>query len=274
MKKSIIQSPQMDIFQPPAFRFRGPQVFRELRKALAEAFGTDQSLTRLATLTGKPRATTHHWFHVFSHPHLIFFLGLLEQLPEKKRVELVNQFCRELPLLNHPRLDHDPMAIGALENIAKKKTGFTIISGRNGTDFQRSFVLAALGNAIKRSPDPGLLVAGIDIHEPIKLVPINGLTYLRDSVAELSLQTLVKEAWVKIDFSNINILLLNCVWSRSSHLRRHIIERGQTCHVVLAEANGQEIIDSIQAAKQKATLVTVSHAKENSSWIRVQVSET
>jgi hypothetical protein len=268
MKRNNIGPGQSDILGPPAYPFGGPQLFRRLRFMMAEAFGAEQTFRWLGKLTGQPPSTTQNWFQSFEHPHLIFFLCLLEQLPEKKRFELISEFCRELPLLNQPRLAHDPLAVGALGRLVGESKGVTIIRG--GTDFQRTYVLTALGHAFERSK--GGEIAGMDLHDPVTFVPVQGLVYLNQALAPAKLQEVLNRVWPAIRDSQVGLLLLNGVWSAVPHLRRQIIEEAATRHVILADTNPPAPVELRRSVYDRATMVTVSHAKENPSWIRVQLS--
>ena len=237
---------------------------------LVEAFGSEQTFRRLGKLTGQPPSTTQNWFQTFDHPHLIFFLCLLEQLPERKRLELIDEYCRELPLLSHPRLAHDPLAVSALERLLHESKGFTFING--GTDFHRTFVLSALGHAFERLNGGGAFVAGMDVHEPAKFVPVQGLVYFGGALTDAGLQTFIHETWPAIRSSQAKLLLLNGIWSAVPNLRRQILEQAGRRHVISADVNAPEAIEFRRSVNERVGIVTVSHAKEDSSWIRVRVS--
>ena len=179
-----------ELTRQPAHPVAGPQLFRRLRAALTMEFGAAPTFRQLETIFRQPRTSIQSWFQ-FDHPHIQFFLGLLEQLPQPKRLELLAEFCRDLPLLSHPRLAHDPIAITKLETLLKQKSGFTLISG--GTDYQRTFVLTALGQAFIRSTGWPSQVTGVDLHEPLKFVPVSGVVYAGQMLAHARLQKCVHQ---------------------------------------------------------------------------------
>jgi len=269
MKKRNLGPDTDKILHTPAYPFAGTQLFQRLRFMLVEAFGADLPLRQLGRLTGQSPSTTQHWFGSFGHPHLIFFLCLLEQLPETKRMELINEFCRDLPLPKHMRLAHDPLAVSMLENLARQKTGLSIIHGPN---FQRTWVATALGNASVRSKGGEALVAGMDVHEPTQFVPVPGMLYFRGLPTAAEVQQSIMEAWPAILDSQSKLLLLNGVWSLAPGLRRQILEQTRKRHVIIAEANMPELSAMRGIANGRISEVSVGHATENPFWIRVQVS--
>jgi hypothetical protein len=245
-------------------------MFNRLRMALAEVFGNEQTFPGLAKLTGHPRTTVQHWFQTFSHPHIIFLLCLLEQLPERKRSELIAEFCRELPVLNHPRLSHDPLAVGALENVINDQNAATVIRG--GSEYQRTFVASALCNSAVRSFKGDCSIAGFDVHEPKKFVPVQGVIYCKQPLSSSKLESLIVAAWNGIVGSNARLLILNGVWSVASGLRSSISRLAEKRHVIIADALPPEPAELAHTAHAKVNVITLSQAKESAAWIRVSIA--
>jgi hypothetical protein len=52
---------------------------------------------------------------------------------------VINECCRELPMLGHPRLAHDPLAVSSMESLLLRTDGLTWV--QNGTEFHRTFLL-------------------------------------------------------------------------------------------------------------------------------------
>jgi hypothetical protein len=269
MKRNLIKPGQDDFFRAPAHPLTGPRLFRRFRAALTDAFGAEPSYHELGILTGQASSTTQHWFQVFDHRHLFFFLCLLEQLPPSKRMELLNEFCRELPSLHHPRLAHDPVAVAALENLLGEKHGITVISG--GSDFQRMFLATALGHSFKRKIGLPAKVAGLDVHQPQKMVPLAGLVYFREPLPVARLRLLAHEAWPEISSSTAQLFLFDGIWSAVPDLRDQIIELGGTRHVVIADADGPDPTGLARATGNRINVITIDYAKENPAWIRLRV---
>ena len=270
MKRNLIKPGQHDFVRAPAHPLTGPRLFRRLRAALTDAFGAEPSFDQIGAFTAQPPSTTQHWFQVFDHPHVFFFLCLLEQLPLSKRTELLGEFCRELPTLSHPRLAHDPIAVAALENLLEEKQGMTVI--RAGTDYQRMFVVTALGHSFTRKNGLCAGVAGLDIHQPQKMVPLAGLVYFKEPLPVTKLRRLAQEAWPEIRSSNARLLLFDGIWSAVPTLRDQIAELGSTRHVVLADPDGPDPAGLARATGNTVNVITIDHAKENPSWIRLRVA--
>jgi hypothetical protein len=269
MKKDAYEATRGEFLVIPASPITGHHLFLRLRRALAEAFGKEQTFSDLARLTGHPRTTVQHWFQTYTHPHLLFLLSLFEQLPQRRRAELIAEFCRELPLLDHPRLTHDPLAVGVLENIIQDKKGVSLIRG--GSEYQRTFVVTALGHSAIRS-NKEISIAGLDIHEPKRFVPVHGVTYFRQPLSLSKLQSAAATAWNGISTSNAQLMIFNGVWSTLPELRTSIALMGEDRHVIIADdvvGVPAEFLGNLQA---KVNVITLSQAKENPAWIRVSIS--
>lgn len=263
-------SEENSILKAPAYPLAGPKVFNRLRAALTEAFGREQDFPRLGKLVDHPRSTVQHWFHTFHHPHVIFFLCLLEQLPERKRAELIGEFCRELPLLSHARISHDPLAVSALENILQDHQACTVIRG--GSAFQRTFVATALCHSAVRNFGQNSMVAGLDAHEPRKFVPAHGISYCRQPMNSSELQGIISATWPEISVSTARFILFNGIWPAAGNLRGSILKLASNHHLILADPTLPDAPDIKCITKAKTHVITVSTARENSAWIRIAVT--
>jgi hypothetical protein len=99
--------------------------------ALSDVFGFQPSFSRLAWMIGETTSKTHYWFNVFGHPHVVAFLCLLERLPDHKRQEILNLYCRELPTLDHSRLAHDPKGLPRLLDYTQIRAQISGAAGQN-----------------------------------------------------------------------------------------------------------------------------------------------
>ena len=158
---------------PPAYPFRGGELLQDLRSRIEKIHQCPISLEELARMMGQPRTSVWSWFSVYHHPHLTAFMALLERLSGAQRQSFIESFCREFPIVSHPRLVG---TVGKLDSLLNQSVGLTVITG--STDRARTFVLTALGHSwtlrhgMQRRPD------GIDIHEPITFVPVGGVHYI------------------------------------------------------------------------------------------------
>jgi hypothetical protein len=223
----------------------------------------------LGSIIGAGRSKTNYWFQVFSHPHVIAFLCLLERLPERKRQELLQEFCRDLPSLDHPRLAHDPIGVTRLENILRQPAGLTLIRG--GTEFQQTFLLTALGHSFQRHDGEHAKIAGLDIHEPRKWVPIETMTYFREPLCRVKLNQLVRVAWPAIAESGAKLVLLNGIWSVAPELQPEILKLAHQHQVVIADAKTPGPHNLPVSLASPVHVVKVGPAREHLSWIQTEV---
>ena len=207
--------------------------------------------------------SVYYWFKVLPQRHLIAFLTMLERLPEPRRRELINSYCRELPVIDHPRFAHDPLAVSALERLLFQRKGLTWIEG--GTDYQRAFVLSALGHSFPRICGQKAVASGLDIFEPRKLVPVERVIYLNEAMPALEMRRLMVENWPVILASKAQLLLLNGVWSTAPELREEILRLSTMRHVVVTVAKSPD------SALLNGCIVTLSVARENSDWLRIAI---
>lgn len=267
MRKKLRKSNSNDFLRAPAYPFSGPEVFRGVRAALTAALGFQPGFARLARIIGQRPNLAYHWFTAMPHQHVIGFVNLLEHLPEPKRRDFLNQYCRELPRLDNPRIAHDPLAASNLENLLRRKTGITWIHG--GTDYQRSFVITALGHGPWKTSRDAATVAGIDVHEPRKWVPVDAVVYLKEPLPLEVAKRAINQVWPTIRSTQAPLILLNGVWTLMPELRQQILELGLKHHVVLSIPKLPEDLPS--ATKAFSHIVTVSQAREGEQWIRLKV---
>jgi hypothetical protein len=269
MAKKAENSKPPEIVVSPAFPHTGPQLCQKLRAALGKEFGKEPTLDRLAEILGPSTSKIHYWFKVYRNPHVIAFLSLVERLPERKRIELINECCRELPSMDSPRLAHDPAAIGRLENLLRLTNSITLVRG--GTEFQRTFLISALANRLPRIAGPRCTVDGIDVHSPSKWVPVVGVVYLRDPLPIARVQELAIRTWPQIRSSNSRLVLFNSIWSTGPSLQDEILKLAKGRHVILADAKCPEARELAERYGVPVHVVTVSTSGEDKNWIRVGV---
>lgn len=266
--KRKIQTPNLDVLRAPAYPLSGREVFQRVRVALAESFGFQPGFPRLARLIGEKTNLTHYWFKVLPHPHVIAFLSFLEHLPEPKRRALLNQCCRELPRTDHVRLAHDPIAVSNLEGVLKKQAGITWIQG--GTDFYRTFVLTALGHSFPQICGEHATVTGIDVHQPRKWVPVEGMSYLNEPLPVEKVRSTILKIWPSIRSGTAQLVLLNGVWAVAPQIHHEIVDLAASHHVVLTDAKMPE--RWLFASTVPTHVITLNEAREGEQWIRLRVN--
>lgn len=254
--------------QAPAYPYSGKEIFARLRAALTSVYGTWPSYPRLAQYCGVAQANIHYWFTGFRHPHIRCFLSLLERLPESQRIEFLNWCCREIPTLASPRFAQDAVSVSAILGILKQESGLTIIRG--GTDFSRTFVLTAIGHTFLQT-SPRHKVAGIDIFEPRKWVPIENVHYLAQPQPAKQLREIVLAAWPAIQTSPAQTLLLNGVLSIAPEMQNAIIVEAEKRKVVVAEKEASEMLLAISKGLERGHVITIHQISPGDPLIHVRV---
>jgi len=193
------------------------------------------TLPRLANMLALPVSSTHDWFRIAPCPQVQALLCLLERLPQREWQRIIRGFLREYPTLQHPRISHDPVGIGALELVLAEQTGLTTIQG--ATEDDRNFLFAALGHAFVGVDRQRTSPVGLDSHEPRKLVPVIGVAYLRRSLTIQRKRQILLEQWKEIVNSDASLVLLNGVLEMVPELQSSILSLAKEKHVIIAEAH-------------------------------------
>ncbi len=232
---------------------------------MTEVFGFAPSYSQLGAMIGQPKNSAHYWFNALPQRHVIAFLALLERLPDARRKAIINEFCRELPSFENPRLAHDPLAISHLENVLQQKHGLAWITG--GTEFQRTFLITALGHSLPIIRGEHSILTGIDIHEPRKWVPVGSLFYFKSPASPKTLQRLIAETWPVICRSKASVVLLNGVWVLNPELHQNILGQSQERHVILS-VNAMPQITPLDGP---VSIITITDTRENERWLKIRV---
>src|SRR3569833_2927080 len=140
-KKRSAQQNACEIIEPPAFPTPGNNIFERVGTAVSASRGYQMQNIEFAQIIGRSDSTTSHWFGVFDHPHIVSLFCLLEHLQSADRHRVVDSLCRELPLFEHSRLKHNPVAAAKLKNLLTQSTGLTLVV--SGTEEQRTFLVSA-----------------------------------------------------------------------------------------------------------------------------------
>jgi hypothetical protein len=194
---------------------------------------------------------------------------LLEQLVPQERHQVLDGLCRDLPLLDHPKLRHNPITVGSLKNLVVKEVGLTLITG--GTAEQRTFLLTAFGHTFCRVDQRHRNPAGLDVHEPNWFVPISTLLYFRNPSRPAQTLEAIRALWPTIRFGQEPMIMLNGIWSGAPELHQDIVALAGRKHVVVAD---QEILlarELGRSATQPLHRLKVSTARDNPSWLAIEV---
>jgi hypothetical protein len=181
--------------------------------------------------------TASSWLSGFQHPHLVSWCCLLEQLTPVDRQRFINRICGELPMLEHDWIQHDPLKADSLRNLLEKERGLTLITGTTAS--RRTFLVTAMGRAFTRlaagHPEP----AGIDIHQPIRFVPLPNVHYLRNPLSKEQGRQAVRGLWPTLKAAPGRLALFNGVWHLVPELRNEVLALADSLHVIIADEDVQ-----------------------------------
>jgi hypothetical protein len=268
-QKKLPETRSSEIVETPAFPIPGNKLFERIGAAVAAARGYPFTNIEFARIIGRSESTTSNWFGVSPQPHLVSFFCLLEQLPPHDRHRVLDEICRDLPLADHPRLRHDPVAVASLKSILAEKTGITIIAG--GTDAHRTFLLTALGHTFCRLDHFHRTAVGIDLHEPSWFVPIETVTYFKSSHPQSRTLEAIRSLWPTIRSSQQPLVLLNSIWSAAPETRKDIIAMADRLHVIVADQDVSLTRELTPGIAQRVHLLRIATARENPIWLTVAV---
>ena len=268
-KRPLVKGAASEIVHPPAFPIPGNKIFEGCGAAVSATRGYALDNRDFARIMGRSKSTTSHWFGVFSQPHLVAFFCLLEQLPPPDRHRVIDGFCRQLPLFDHPRLRHNPVVATTIKTLLTQATGLSLLV--NGTPEQRTFLINALGHTFCRIDLRHRTATGIDLYQPDWFVPVETMLYLKGLTDAAHLRGLVRRFWPEIMRTKAPLVLLNGIWSNVPELRGDILSLAARKHVVVAD---QQISVPRTALQSEHPLhaLSVSAARQNADWIAVEIS--
>lgn len=218
---------------PPAYPRHARELFADLRLQIESELQRGLSFQRLGAMIGQPRSTTHYWFEVYDHPHVIAFVALLEWLSPCRRQEFIEKHCRVLPSLSDPRLARFQPQVRELLLSTKQRTGLTILTG--GTEGLRTFLVTAFCHTLEPRSRRQRQIAGIDVHLPDDIVPASSLFYFDSNLRPRVLRDAIGTVWRRVQTSSAHFLVFNGVWGRVPHIRPDLLALSRPKHVVLAE---------------------------------------
>ena len=253
----------------PSFpRERLKKLLLNLKAGLARWTGQPLSFDDWGRLTGRPGNTLASWCDDGSAHQLQALMASLERLSQSQRHQLIDEACRMHPTLHHPKLAHDFVLVSCLAKLLTKPVGFTAIQGSPA--HMRAFLLTALGNSFELSEPAGNGTAGIDVHRPDDFTPVLGVAYLNNPLRATEVAQQIEQAWQEVSKVKARLFLFNEVWSKVPALQPEIMALARRAHVVAADSSFNGAIKRVQASVH---VLTVSAARENPGWIRVDIHE-
>jgi hypothetical protein len=251
----------------PDFPIPGNQLFERLAAAVCAARGHPLPNKYLTALVGHGDTTVNYWLRTGSQKALVSWFCLLEQLSTEQRHALVDSLCRDLPTLQHPRINHDPVSVSQLTRLLRQPRGLTLLSGDEG----RVFLLQALGHTFYRLDPTYRQPVGLGVHEPMWFVPLEKMSYLKDPLPMEELRARVRALWPQVRDVKAPLVLLDGIWSALPELHRPIICLSRQRHVIVAD---QQVVLSpalAMEAERPVHRVTVTKDFANTAQLRIEV---
>jgi hypothetical protein len=258
--------------QPSSPLFPAPRITKlllDLKASLGQAEGQALSYDDWAQIAGRPANTIASWCAGGAAHQLEVLLASLERLTQEERHRLIDRACRDYPTLRHPRLAHDFVACSHLATLLRQTSGLTLIQG--APEHMRTFLVNALGNSASALELKKVAVAGVDIHQLDQFVPVIGVAYLGNLLRAGEIERQCKRLWPAVRAARARLVLLNDIWRRVPALQTEILDLARTSHVVVADALALKPGDLTSRVPTPTHLVTVSPAREQPAWIRVEI---
>lgn len=240
------------IINPPAYPFTGRDLLENLRSRLVAESGHPVRFAELAKLMGQTTSTVHFWFSAYRHPHLVAFMSLLERLSPAERQAFIESHCRVFPVLSHERFVGEVVKVRAL---LKKRGGLTVITG--SSDAARTFLVNAMGHSWATLCGNGSGPVGIDVHRPLKFVPIETLNYIDERLDSRRTRDLLRSIWPKLATSDAPLLIANGLLCMIPELREDLLRVAKDRHVLLAEQSMTSLFTSACKLPAPAHIVTL-----------------
>jgi hypothetical protein len=233
MTSHTCQPIEPEVITAPAYPRCSYQLLDDLHQRLNLSHGYVLKSNRLSELLGLPKSTFSNWSNHSRNRAVRVVIGLLERLTESEQHAFLRRHCRVLPSIEHGALAHEPTVVEQLRNLMRRKQGLTLINGKS--EFSRTFVLSALGHSFPREDLEHQPASGIISESPGKLVPIEGVHYLRTGLATERIKFHFDRLWSKIQSSDSRLILLDGVWSRLPEKRASMLQLARTRHVLVAD---------------------------------------
>lgn len=227
--------------------------------------GGTQSLQDLWQITGRPSGTIGSWCEGVPMQQVEFIFTLLERLPQTLRHQLVDQACRIYPVLSHPFLAHDPLAVFRLENIIRQSSGLTILRGGQSQELPRAFVLSAIGNSIRQVRLGKVTVLGLDTQSLPWASPrgITNTNHCREAHLLKQRISQIKEA------AEGSLVLLGGDWSEMSGLGVEVGRLAARCNVIATESPAFGPNNPVRPRPSSMQVITVARLREQPEWIQI-----
>lgn len=255
------------IITTPGYPFAARELLQELRRLLSREFGRRMTYAELGKMIGRGRSTTHRWFDESAQRQLVALFCFLERLSPERRHAYIDAHCRVFATMAHPRLSYSPITTGRLMHLLELPTGLTFVVG--GAETCRTFLVSALGHALRPGSGKQHSAAGIDLHRPDDFVPLPGVVYIDGALAAERTGEIAAEFVPKVLASSAPLLVFNGVWSLLTEWHREILQSTKHKKVIIAEAGIPSLAEVKKVTGAPINIVTVSATNRVPEGIRV-----
>ncbi len=114
-------------------------------------------------------------------------------------------------------------------------------------------------------------MAGLDVHEPRKWVPLEKVLYVGRLINSTRLNAVLCSSWERVRASNAQLMLFNGIWSAVLGLQGQILELAKKKHVLLADGTMPEPSRVAALANAPVTVVTLISTSDSGQFIRLKV---
>lgn len=219
--------------------------------------------------TGTPEDTIRGWFAGQGNPTAEFLISLLERIPNKARLDILDEFSRVYPTLEHSRVAGDRTIVSRLVTLLAQPRGLAYVQG--STAEARTFITTALGHAFWMLSGPSRRVLGLDVHASDWFVPVPGVVYLNNLLQRNELLRAVRLQWPTLRNGETPLVVFNGIWSAFPELHGKIRQLAGRCLILVADESS---IDGEQDARHlppRTTVITISPPVSESGSIGIQI---
>ena len=252
-----------------------PQVTRSARMLRRIQPWLQSQRSRVATFaemekwTGVPENTIRGWFAGQGNPAAEFVVALLERTPAKVRSEIIDEFCRDYPTLDHPRLSGDRAILSRLKTLIGQPRGFTFIQAQN--EEVRTFLISALAHSFWTLVMPPRRVLGLDVHAADWFVPVPGVNYLNNILPPDELRRAARPVWPSVRNGETPLVIFNGLWSALPELQEKICAFAERCHVLVTDESRFDVERRAGRFPARMTLIAVGPSEIQSKELSLEI---
>jgi len=217
---------------------RGTRLLCRLRAAVDGISGHVLTYEEWFDAIGVARSTFCDWVKGDGEPSPEALLRMFELLPRALQHQILDEptFLRCRPVVDHPRLSHDPSMVSRLKTVIAKTEGVTW--ARAEREDLVTFMATAFGHSCRILSPTRREVLGLDSHAPDWFVPVPKVTYF-DNVQHIQkLQIEFEKVWPSIRNSKGALIILNGGWSQLPNFAENIRAVALHSHVVVGDKLG------------------------------------